>query len=137
MPGLARLYLRTSLAYLLLGGILGGLLLWNKGATLSPRLWALLGAHIAVMLWGWLLLLTLGVAYWILPRRGGQRPRAWLAGAAYGCLNAGVVAAALSAVPDSAVAATWLLAAGGLLQFVAAAAFMLHAWPRVRPAGAR
>ncbi len=58
MPGLARLYLRTSLAYLLLGGILGGLLLWNKGATLSPNLWALLAAHIAAMLWGWLLLLS-------------------------------------------------------------------------------
>jgi hypothetical protein len=135
MPDLARLYLRTSLAYLLVGGVLGGILLWNKGAALWPSVWVLLGAHIAVMMWGWLLHLSLGVAYWALPRRGGQRPRSWLVGAAYGCLNAGIIAAAWGGLIPARSTGGWFLAAGGVLQFLAILAFTLHAWPRVRPAG--
>ncbi len=131
MPRLARLYLHTSLVYLAVGAILGGILLWNKGVPLSSYLWALLAAHIALMMWGWLLLLSLGVAYWILPRRGGQRPRSWLAATAYGCINAGIVAVALG----SLLLGAWSVAVGGLLEFLGAAAFTLHAWPRVRPAG--
>ncbi len=130
MPALARLYVRTSLIYLLVGGVLGGLLLWNKGEVLSPGMWMLLAAHIALLTWGWLLQLTLGVCYWILPRLGGQRPRAWLAAAAYGCLNAGLLLAAAQPWLPS----LWLAAGAGLLQFLAGAAFLAHAWPRVRPA---
>lgn len=136
MPALARLFLRTSIVYFLVGAILGGILLWNKGAILSPNLWSLLGAHVAIMMWGWLVQLTLGVAYWILPRRNGRRPQAWLAGAAYGGLNAGIIAVALAGLTGGLVASGPMLAAGGMLQFLAVVAFTLHAWPRVRPAGA-
>jgi predicted Co/Zn/Cd cation transporter (cation efflux family) len=131
MPGLALLWVRTAVLYLAAGGILGGILLWNKGVLISGDVWSLLAAHIALMTWGWLLHLTFGVAYWILPRVAGQRPRAWLAGFAYGALNAGLLlAAAQSWLPLSG-----LLPLAGLLQFAAALAFTLHAWPRVRPAG--
>lgn len=131
MPGLVRLYVRTSLVYLAIGGLLGGLLLWNKGPVLSPNMWVLLGAHIALMTWGWLLHLTLGVAYWILPRIAGERPHASLAVIAYGSLNGGLLLAAL----QPWFAAAWLSVAAGALQFLAAVVFTAHAWPRIRPAG--
>lgn len=129
MPGLARLYVRTSLVYLAAGALLGALLLWNKGIVLSPDLWALLNVHIDLVIWGWLLHFSLGVTYWILPRADGQRPRAWLVAGTYGCLNAGLIIAVLQPWLPGA----WLpVAAGGLL-FLAGLLFTLHAWPRARP----
>jgi hypothetical protein len=80
------------------------------------------------MMWGWLWHLTLGIAYWILPRFGADRPRSWLVGMAFACLNAGIWLTALVAW----LSAPWLSVAGGLLQLLAALAFALHAWPRVR-----
>ncbi len=138
MPGLARLYIRTSLVYLGLGGPLGGLLLWNKGVPFAGGAWALLGPHAVLMVWGWLLQLTFGVAYWILPRVAGERPRPWLAALAYGCLNAGLLFAAaapwLSGQPGfiGAAATGWLRPLAGALQLAAGAAFARHLWPRVR-----
>lgn len=75
MPTLARWYVKTALCYLALGALLGAIILWNKGAPI-PGAWGMLAPHIALVTWGWLLLLTLGVAYWILPRWGpGASPR--------------------------------------------------------------
>lgn len=139
MPGLARLYVRTALVYLGAGVPLGGLLLWNKGIPYSAGVWALLGPHTVLMVWGWLLHLTFGVAYWILPRVAGERPRPWLAVLAYACLNMGLLFAAaapwLSAAPGliGAAGSDWLRPIAGALQLAAAAAFALHTWPRVRP----
>ena len=132
MPVLARWYLKTALLYLTLGVVFGALILWHKGSPL-PGAWQMLTPHIASVTWGWLLLLTWGVAYWILPRWGQERPRGWLAGAAYVCLNAALWLMALAPW----LSAAWLNAASGALQAVACLAFVLHAWPRVRKSGAR
>lgn len=127
MPRLARWYVKTALLYLAVGTLLGAIILWNKGITL-PGAWRLLAPHIALVTWGWLLLLTLGVAYWILPRWGQERRRVWLAASAYLCLNAGLWLVALAPW----LSAAWLNAAGGALQAAGSLAFALHAWPRVR-----
>lgn len=128
MPSLARLYLRTGLVYLFVGGLLGGLILWNKGAPFSAALWSWLPAHISLMTWGWLWHLTMGVAFWILPRFGSERGRVWLAWGAYLCLNFSLWLAA--ATPWLRYPVISLLA--GLLQLLAGLAFTFHAWPRVR-----
>ncbi len=132
MPLLSRFYIRTALIWLALGTTLGGIILWNKASPI-PGAWQLLTAHISLVTWGWLLQLSLGVAYWILPRvpapgLGPERPRPYLAAAAYGLLNAALavsVIASLLPVPWPGV----LVAA---LQLLALATFALHAWPRVR-----
>ncbi len=128
MPKLARWYVKTALFYLATGALFGALILWNKGLPI-PGAWRTLAPHIAFVTWGWLLLLTMGVAYWILPRWGPERRRVWLAAVAYLCLNAGLWLAALAPW----LSAAWLNAAGGGLQAVGCLAFALHAWPRVRP----
>ncbi len=127
MPTLARWYVKTALVYLVVGVFLGSLILWNKGWTIAGS-WQWLAAHIALVTWGWLLLLTMGVAYWILPRWGQERRRVWLAGLTYGCLNIALWIVALAPW----LPAAWLNTVGGVLQAVACLAFAVHAWPRVR-----
>ena len=127
MPTLARWYLKTALLYLALGSLLSALILWNKGLPI-PGAWQMLAPHIAFVTWGWLLLLTCGVAYWILPRWGQERRRGWLAGVAYICLNAALWLVAIAPW----LSAAWINAAGGAVQAVACLAFALHTWPRVR-----
>lgn len=68
MPFVSRLMIKLSLVYLMLGLTIGTLLLINKAWLIHPLLWFLLPVHIELMLFGWIVQFTLGVAYWILPR---------------------------------------------------------------------
>ena len=133
MPRASVWFLRAALIYLLLGFSIGALLLWHKGLPISPQLWRLLPAHIEFLLVGWSLLLAQGVAFWILPRFQGARPRVRLVWAAFILLNLGVW---LVAVTPFLPAATGLTLVGRTLEALAVAAFVLHAWPRIKPAGA-
>lgn len=128
MPALARWYVKTAILYLLAGTVLGSIILWNKGAPIAGA-WSLLAPHIALMTWGWLLLLTMGAAYWILPRWGRERRRERLVTVAYLCLNAAIWIVALAPWLRS----PWPNAIGGLLQAAGCILFAIHAWPRVRP----
>lgn len=130
MPRLSAWFVRAALLYLALGLTLGMLLLWNKGVPISPNIWRLLPAHIEFLLIGWIVQLALGVAFWILPRwqtqRGEERP-AW---AAFFLLNLGVwcvVLASWLSLPE------WVFSLGRTCEAAAAAAFAVHAWPRVKP----
>jgi hypothetical protein len=130
MPRLSVFFVRTALLYLALGFTLGAILLWNKGVPLHPAVWRLLPAHIECLLMGWTVQLALGVAYWILPRwqsaRGDVRP-AWTA---FLLLNVGIW---LVVIPPWLGWAGGLIAVGRGLEAAAAAAFAVHAWPRVKP----
>ncbi len=139
MPRLSCYFIRAALIYLALGALLGGLILSAKGApsTLGWA-WQFLPAHIQLVIGGWLIQLSLGVAYWILPRRDGTGDRgrpaaAWLCFAA---LNVGVAGAAILLALRAVLQAAWLDALLGLAalgQVLALAAFAWHAWPRVAP----
>jgi hypothetical protein len=82
-----------------------------------------------MLLVGWMIQLVMGVAIWIFPRfvlrRAPQRSAvtAWLALA---LLNCGVLLVSLGGS---------FLAAGRLIEIVAAASFAVHLWGRVSPAG--
>lgn len=134
MPRLSCWFVRASLLYLAVGVTFGGLLLAHKGIPLHPFLWRLLPLHIEFLLFGWLVQLAMGVAFWIFPRfwrsRGNERP-AWVA---FGLLNAGVLLAGVS--PLLAWPA-WFILIGRLAEAGAAVAFAIHAWPRVKPPGAQ
>lgn len=133
MPRLSILYIRASLLYFVAGFTLGAILLWNKGLPLHPLTWRLLPAHIEFLFMGWTVQLALGVAFWILPRfqtqRGNTRP-AWLA---FWLLNVGIWLVCLAPVSGAPAVA---LPLGRLAEAGAAAAFAVHAWPRIKPPGA-
>jgi hypothetical protein len=126
MPALSVLYLRTALLALV-AGALGGAIMLSAKAGMPTRVPGWIHAwHLELMLLGWFGNLTLGVAYWILPKHASGRERGspippWLA---YGLLNAGVVLSALG-----------VLTAGRLLELLAAISFAVHAVPRVKAFG--
>jgi hypothetical protein len=133
MPKLSQWFIRAALIYFALGITFGSLILAHKGLPLHPLLWRLLSAHIEFLLFGWTVQLAMGVAFWILPRfwrsRGDERA-AWLA---FGLINTGVWLAALSLMMG---VSPYLTFAGRLAEAGAAAAFAVHAWPRLKPPGA-
>jgi hypothetical protein len=110
------------------------LILLHKGVSYWEGAWRLLPAHIEFLLVGWTVQLAMGVGFWILPRymRGAPRGDERLVWAAYGCLNAGVLLAGLGQWP---AAPAWVVITGRLSEFLAAALFASHAWPRVKPYG--
>jgi hypothetical protein len=97
MPRLSGLMIRTALAYLAIGFLVGALLLIQRAVPLGDWLPRLVPVHIEYLLLGCIVQLALGVAFWILPRfrSGAERGRpapAWLA---FTLLNLGVQAVAL------------------------------------------
>ncbi len=131
MPRLSVLMIRAALAYLAGGSLVGALLLAHRGVPLGNWLHRLVPVHVEFLLLGWTVQLALGVAFWILPRfrsgaeRGREAP-AWLA---FAFLNVGIHTVAIGGAVG-APAAVGLL--GRCAEGLAAAAFALHAWPRVK-----
>jgi hypothetical protein len=139
MPRLSCWFVRASLIHLSVGAVFGGLILSAKGFPVSMNwAWLLLAVHIQVMVGGWLVQLTLGMAYWLLPRLDAQGERgspgwAWTSFAA---INGGVGGAALLLLVRTWWHAPWLdalLVVAALAQIVALLAFARHAWPRIVP----
>jgi len=110
-------------------------MLFNKGIPIAPELWALLPAHIEFLLLGWTLQLIMGVAFWILPRfsHGPLRGKESLAWTSYYLLNLGIWLVILGPLFPHWNGLTLL---GRLAETASAAAFALHAWPRIKPLGA-
>jgi hypothetical protein len=135
MPRPSVWFVRLSLIYLASGFTLGALLLWNKGLPFYPPLWLTLQAHIEFLVFGWLVQLIMGVAFWIAPRfsQPPRHGRVWLAWLAFGLLNAGILVAGVLPLFVSAV---WMRPLGWALEVLAAASFAVYLWPRLKPAGA-
>ena len=137
MPTLSRCFLRGALLCLAIGMLPGGLILFQKGTGWFPVLWVLLPAHTYLVLIGGMSQFTLGVCYWIFPRFGGgtSRGNTTLAWCSYATLNAAlglVVLHPLLQVLLGDFAASLAFAGAGTLQGLAALAFVLHIWPRIR-----
>ncbi len=135
MPRLSQWMIRAALLYLLLGFTFGALLLTHKGLPFFRIfwLWGWLPAHIEFLLFGWIVQVTMGVAFWILPRywEKPHRPKTTYAQLAFMLLNLGI----------------WLVVAGTALrmgrmvavvgrgvEIAAVISFIWHFWPRIRGA---
>ncbi len=119
--------IRLALLHVAGGTMLGGVLLAGKAVTLPPGLWALRPLHVEMLLFGFVVQLVVGVAFWILPRtprRADPRPPALT----LVLLNAGVGLVGLSFVAGS------LAVAGRVCEGAGVAVFAVHLWPRVRAA---
>jgi hypothetical protein len=130
MPPLSQWYIKLSFAYLLFGFTAGGLLLANKGQPIHPMIWVWLPAHIEWLLIGWVAQLTLGVAFWIMPRFWEEPRRGNTTGAyiALVLLNLGVMLASVGPVLRLPA---WALVAGRVFEALAAVAFAWSIFPRV------
>jgi hypothetical protein len=123
--------IRAALLHLGVGFTIGALMLANKGIAFAPWVWRLLGAHIELLVVGWMIQLALGVAFWSLPRftgprRYGRVELGWLAAV---LLNGGVIVSAVGNWAGSSVA----FFAGRVAVLVSVALFVAVLWPRVKP----
>jgi len=125
---------RTALCYLILGLALGALLLAVKGLGWPFPYGRLMLLHAELLLVGWLLQFTMGVAHWMLPKHasGPERgPDAPIA-AAWLLLNVGVWLAGLGPVLGWPAA---VVGAGRGAEAAAVLAFVVNAAPRIKAFG--
>lgn len=130
MPKLSQWYIKFSFGYLLLGFTFGALLLAHKGQPIHPAFWNWLPAHIEFLLFGWVAQLTLGMAFWILPRYW-KEPRRGNTNGAYVALILLNVGIWLTAMGPVLRLSPWALILGRALEVGAALAFAHAAFPRV------
>jgi len=137
MPTITRLYVKTSLLYLVAALLLALLFGLAQAITLPPLLAAAGPVYFHLFLVGWVTQLIMGIVFWMFPKYSKEHPRGSerLALATYGLLNAGlllrVVGEPARAV-DPAPLWGWLLAASALLQWLAGAGFVANTWGRVK-----
>ncbi|PJZ84861.1 hypothetical protein [Leptospira harrisiae] len=67
--------IRVSLIYLMIGSSLGALLMINKAFALDPEIWRVLPLHYSILIWGFLIQLIMGTAYWMFPKFLSEQPR--------------------------------------------------------------
>ena len=153
MPVTSRLFVKASIIYLCLGAILGALMFINRWIPLGAWVSYIRVSHVEMLIVGWLTQLILGVAWWLFPplkiglradaplpiRRGqtqrGSEPLFWVT---FGLLNAGVL---IQSVVQPLY--TWsrvevfhvLTGISGVLLLLAAIAFVVNMWGRVRELG--
>ena len=135
-----RLYIKTALVYLLLGGLGGGWMLLGQAGVLPPLEGDLMEVHAHLIGIGFFLLMVCGVALWMFPRKTGesreQAARDPLAWATYFLLAGGLALRTLARllptlVGSAGLALSVFLQVGGILVFV------LAIWPRIYLPGAK
>ncbi|NGP88756.1 cbb3-type cytochrome c oxidase subunit I [Fodinibius halophilus] len=130
MPAISRWMIRISLLYLLVGMVSGAIMLVNKAYVIHPSVWALLPIHIEVVIFGWVIQLTLGTAYWMLPRflEQPQRGNPQLAIGMVVALNLGI----LVIIADILLSVSWGLGLlGRILELSAVVLFVILHWDRI------
>ncbi len=140
MNPLVRRYLRTAIAFLGIGLLLGVWMLYARefGGWLPPRVRS---AHTHALLVGFVMLMITGVALWMFPR---PRPddsifRPGLAAVAWWGITGGTAArVALEIALGATASSTWraLLVAAGVTQTVGVVLFFGTMWTRIRAGGA-
>jgi len=131
MPRLSLFFVRASLIYLFIGVTYGSLLLWNKVMPFSSIIWLLRPTHIDIMFIGWMTQFALGLAFWILPRRGSEKPRGneiWSV-IAFFLLNTSLIFSIFRAF----ITSPWIVVTAHSLQGIGLILFLIGNWWRIYP----
>jgi heme/copper-type cytochrome/quinol oxidase subunit 1 len=139
---LVRRYLKTGIAFLGVGLVLGGWMMAERelGGSYPSRY--LVSAHTHAILVGFVMMMILGVALWLFPRpdRADERydPRAALV--AYWLLALGTaarVAGELFRIAFDGLPLRWGVLIAGFAQIAGIGLFFYTTWSRIRPAGSQ
>ena len=140
MYTLVRRYLKTAVAFLLVGLALGGWMIARRElAGVYPTTY-LISAHTHAIFVGFVMLMIMGVALWLFPRpeKGDERYQPRLAEAAYWLATGGTAARVLGELLRPGIDAAWLrwgVVLAGLAQSLGIALFFHTMWSRIRPVG--
>jgi len=130
MPRPSRWMIRLSFVYLLIGIIMGAVMLIHKAYFIHSAIWILLPIHIEVTIFGWIIQLTLGTAYYMLPRFLEGQPRGYssLAYLMIVSLNLGII----FVIADSLLSfALPFDLAGRIFELTAVGLFVVLHWNRI------
>jgi heme/copper-type cytochrome/quinol oxidase subunit 1 len=135
MPAWSVRLIRGALVYLVAGAMIGAMLLSAAARGVAVPVGPARALHAELLLFGWLVQFTMGVAYWMMPKHATGPERGPVAPivAAWLLLNAGVWLAGLGQAllwPDPVVIAGRAAEAGAVL------AFAVNLVPRVKAFGA-
>ena len=142
MHSLVRRYLKTGIAFLTLGLLIGAWMmaereLWRR--LPSPYV---VSAHTHAILVGFVMMMILGVALWLFPRPAKDdarySPRA--AETAYWLVGGGTAVRVAGELARSGSDAAWLRIAtlgAGLVQIAGLFVFFYTMWSRIRPVGSQ
>jgi hypothetical protein len=136
VPSVSRWCVRCALLYLVAGMALGSWMLIQQARGHDPGgTWPVLHAHILLV--GFLLLMIMGVAFWMFPRVQGTRPGVIGAWIAFAGVNAGLLLRVLAQpFVDNGYGQPWtaLLELAAVLPTLGIIAFAATILPRVRAA---
>jgi len=137
---LVRRFIKTAVAFLVLGLAIGTRILLRRELQLGPANPYEVSAHTHAILVGFVMMMILGVALWLFPRaeRGDQQYDPRLAAAAYWLITLGTavrVAGELAREYSDSLWLRWSVVAGGLAQFLGILVFFFTMWPRIRSVG--
>ncbi|HLF03171.1 MAG TPA: hypothetical protein VI547_14405 [Anaerolineales bacterium] len=137
MPRLTRWFIKTALAYFVVGLLVGVLVMARSVVALPALVGALGPAYFHLLMVGWVMQLIIGVAFWMFPKFTTEQPRGseTLGWATYILLNAGLILRVIGE-PANAVQPQpllgWLVAASAVLQWLAGMGFVINTWRRVK-----
>lgn len=137
---LVRRYIKTAIAFLVVGLAIGTHILFRRELALSASSPYEISAHTHAILVGFVMMMILGVALWLFPRadRSDQHYDPRLAAAAYWFITvgtAGRIAGELARDYSAALGLRLLVLAGGVAQFLGIVIFFFTMWSRIRSAG--
>lgn len=142
MHSLVRRYLKTAIAFLAVGLVLGAWMMIDRefrGAAPAPYL---VSAHTHAIFVGFVMMMILGVALWLFPRpeKGDARYRPEVVSAAWWLVTSGTAARILGELLHlitSGAWLSWLVVLAGLAQIAGIGLFFFTMWSRIRPLGSQ
>lgn len=142
MHSIIRRYLKTAVAFLALGIVIGVVMLVRRELFDQFAGPFTTSAHTHAILVGFVMLMILGVAAWMFPRpdKSDERYDPVLVGAAYWCITAGTllrVVGELLRATSTSMTLRIVVVLGGIAQAVGILVFFYTMWTRIRPAGSR
>lgn len=130
MPSQSIWLIRSALLYLILSVSIGAIILIQKVLDLHPFIWALLPAHYEMAIWGWVVQLAMGTAYWMFPKKldDSRRGPNWAGWTVFILYNIGMVFLVMSTLFPSLIYAAAF--GRGLLLF-SILIFAVLMWQRI------
>ncbi|MEO7361804.1 MAG: cbb3-type cytochrome c oxidase subunit I [Gemmatimonadaceae bacterium] len=142
MHSIARRYIKTAIAFLMLGLVLGVRMLANRELNNRFATPFEMSAHTHALLVGFVMQMIMGVALWMFPRpaKDDTRYRPFLMELAYWVMTLSTVIRVAGELARNSVSdpwLRWLIVMAGIGQAIAVLLFFQNMWPRIRPVGSR
>lgn len=140
MHTLVRRYIKTAIAFLIAGLVIGAWMIVRRELLLIPPTAFVVSAHTHAIAVGFVMMMILGVALWMFPRpdKEDTRYRAAHVEAAYWILTVSTAARIIAELVRSlgpSLGVRWTVVLASLGQVVGLLVFFNAMWSRIRPVG--